>query len=67
MKARVLQNSKSLKKLPYKFSFIYQDDEGQQSTQMIEDWETGQLFWNCLRRHDGDEMKACMDVREEIF
>jgi hypothetical protein len=42
---------KVVKKLPYKFYFIYEDDEGKQSTQMIEDWETGQLFWNCLRRH----------------
>src|SRR5664280_1210156 len=58
---------KVVKKLPYKFSYIYEDDEGQQSTQMIEDWETGQLFWNCLHRHDGDEMKACMDVKKKYF
>jgi len=34
---------------------------------MIEDWEMGQLYWNCLRRHDGDEMKACKDVEEKYF
>jgi len=34
---------------------------------MIEDLGTGQLFWNCLRRHDGDEMKACMDVKKKYF
>ena len=34
---------------------------------MIEDWETGQLFWNCLRRHDGDELKACQDVRKKYI
>lgn len=34
---------------------------------MIEDWEIGQLYWNCLRRHDGDEMKACKDVEKKYF
>lgn len=34
---------------------------------MIEDWETGQLFWNSLRRHDGNEKKACEDVRKKYF
>ena len=33
---------------------------------MIEDWETGQLFWNCLKRY-GDENKACEKVREKYF
>ena len=59
--------SKVVKKLPYKFSFVYEDDAGKQSTQMIEDWETGELFWNCLRRHDGNEMKACQDVRKKYY
>ncbi len=56
-----------VKKLPYKFSFIYQDDEGKQSKTMIEDWETGELYWNCLKRHDGNEDKACKDVRKKYF
>ncbi|NLE63216.1 MAG: hypothetical protein GX612_05205 [Bacteroidales bacterium] len=56
-----------VKKLPYKFSFIYEDIEGKQSKTMIEDWETGNLFWNCLRRHDGNELKACQDVRRKYY
>lgn len=56
-----------VKKLPYKFSFKFEDDEGKQSTIMIEDWETGELFWNCLRKYDGDEHKACSDVRKKYF
>lgn len=56
-----------VRKLPYKFSFIYEDDEGKQSTTMIEDWETGELFWNCLKRNDGNEKKACNDVRKKYF
>lgn len=56
-----------VKKLPYKFSFVYEDIEGTPSTTMIEDWETGELYWNCLRRHDGNELKACQDVRKKYF
>ena len=56
-----------VKKLPFKFSFKYEDDQGRQSTTMIEDWETGELYWHCLRRNDGNEQKACMDVRKKYF
>ncbi len=34
---------------------------------MIEDWETGQLYWNCLARHEGNEAKAIEDVRKKYF
>jgi hypothetical protein len=40
-----------VKKLPYKFSYVFEDIEGKHSKLMIEDWEIGQLFWNCLARH----------------
>ena len=56
-----------VKKLPYKFSFIFEDDHGKRCTTMIEDWETGELFWNCLKRNDGNEVKACSDVRKKYF
>lgn len=56
-----------VKKLPYKFRYIFKDDKGKESKPMIEDWETGQLYWNCLRRHDGDEKKACEDVRKKYL
>jgi hypothetical protein len=38
-----------VRKLPWKFSYTIEDDEGKQSTMMIEDWEIGELYWNCLR------------------
>jgi len=60
-------NFKVVRKLPYKFSYKFRDDEGTESKLMIEDWETGQLFWNCLKRHDGNEKKACEDVRKKYF
>lgn len=56
-----------VRKLPYKFSFVFEDNEGKESTLMIEDWETGQLYWNCLAAHEGVEVKACEDVRKKYF
>jgi hypothetical protein len=55
-----------VKKMPYKFSFVFFDDSGRQSKLMIEDWETGQLFWSCLSKY-GNEQIACQKVREKYF
>jgi hypothetical protein len=49
-------------KLPYKFSYEFEDSKGKRSTLMVEDWEIGQLYWNCLKRNKGDEQKACEEV-----
>src|ERR1035437_2470096 len=54
-------------KLPYKFSFIFEDDAGKSASLMIEDWETGMLYWNSLFRHQGDELKAIEDVMLKYF
>ncbi len=54
-------------KLPYKFSFVFEDDSGRESTLMIEDWETGMLYWKCLKRHEGNEALACADVRKKYY
>ncbi len=56
-----------VKKLPYKFSYKFKDDKGRESTMMIEDWEIGQLYWNSLRRHGGDEARACKDVQKKYL
>lgn len=58
---------KVVKKLPYKFSYLFEDDEGKKSKLMIEDWEVGELYWNCLRTNNGDEAKACRDVKKKFF
>ncbi len=42
---------KIVKKLPYKFSYIFRDDKNKKSTLMIEDWEIGALYWNCLKKY----------------
>jgi len=56
-----------VRKLPYKFSYVFEDESGRKSCLMIEDWEIGQLYWNCLVRYEGDESKACSDVRKKYF
>ncbi|MCK9236230.1 MAG: hypothetical protein M0Q41_10355 [Bacteroidales bacterium] len=56
-----------VKKLPYKFSYILRDYNGKESKMMIEDWEIGQLFWNCLARHESNESLADKDVKKKYF
>jgi hypothetical protein len=56
-----------VRKLPYKFSYVLRDCNGKQSKMMIEDWEIGQLYWNCLSRYEGNEAKAVEDVKKKYF
>jgi hypothetical protein len=56
-----------VKKLPYKFSYHLTDNQGRESKMMIEDWEIGQLYWNCLARHEGNEAKAIDDIKKKYF
>jgi hypothetical protein len=56
-----------VKKLPFKFSYVLKDCNGKQSKMMIEDWEIGQLYWNCLARSEGNEFKAVEDVKQKYF
>ncbi len=56
-----------VQKLPYKFSYIFTDNQGKKSQMMIEDWEIGQLYWNCIAKHEGNEDKAIADVRKKYF
>jgi hypothetical protein len=52
-------------KLPYKFYYKFKDEKGTVSRLMIEDWEIGALFWNCLKAAEGDEAIALKKVREK--
>lgn len=56
-----------VRKLPYKFSYIIRDINNVKSKMMIEDWEIGQLYWNCLAKHEGNEAKAIADVKNRYF
>lgn len=56
-----------VRKLPYKFSYQVEDSRGKKSKMMIEDWEIGALYWNCLRDSKGDENLALAKVREKYW
>ena len=59
---------KVIKKLPYKFSYrFFSEGDTEPRKMMIEDWEIGALFWNCLYRTDGDEQAALKLVRQKYF
>ncbi len=58
---------KVIPKLPYSFSYKFEDVAGKQSELQILDWEIGALYWNCLRGSDGDESNALAKVRQKYF
>lgn len=45
----IYEDFKIVKKLPYEFRYKFTTDDGQTRDLMIEDWEVGMLYWNCLR------------------
>lgn len=55
---------KKFPKVPYKFYYRFADDAGRVSRLMIEDWEIGQLYWNCLSNAKGDQTVALEKVRQ---
>ncbi|MEX0905352.1 MAG: hypothetical protein WD604_10385 [Balneolaceae bacterium] len=56
-----------VRKLPFKFFYRFEDENGKSSRMMIEDWEIGALYWNCLRDADGNEIVAVQKVKEKYF
>jgi len=54
-------------KLPYKFSYRFRDCHGTESTLMIEDWEIGMLYWNCLKQAGGNEPEAIEQVKRKYM
>lgn len=60
-----LADFKPVRKLPYKFKYKFLDDNGSESSLMIEDWEIGALYWNCLESYG--ETEAIKKVREKYM
>lgn len=58
---------KVVKKLPYKFSYRFEDSRGRGSKLMVEDWEIGALYWNCFERAGGDEEAAVEAVKAKYI
>ena len=61
------QTFKVIPKLPYSFSYQFEDDAGQASERQILDWEAGALFWNCLKSSKGNEKTALEKVRAKYL
>lgn len=57
---------KVVRKLPFKFSYVFEDEDGKPSTLMIEDWEVGALYWRIFDKTQNAE-EACMKVRNKYF
>lgn len=58
---------KIIEKLPYSFSYKFEDTSGRQSELQVLDWETGALYWNCLRSANRDEPKGLLKVRRKYL
>lgn len=57
-----------IQKLPYKYSYRFTGRGDIKPRELvIEDWEIGALFWNCLKRTDGNEKAANQLVRDKYF
>lgn len=54
-------------KLPFSFSYRFEDEAGKASEMQVLDWEVGALYWNCLRSCNGDEQAALAKVRQKYF
>lgn len=60
------QTFQVLPKLPYSFSYRFEDDAGKRSEMQVLDWEAGALFWKCFRK-SGSEEEALVKVRQRYF
>jgi hypothetical protein len=53
-------------KLPFSFSYQFEDAAGRKSTMQVLDWECGQLYWNCFNRWN-DEQAALDRVKSKYL
>lgn len=56
---------KIMPKIPFKFSYRFKDSKGRTSKLMIEDWEIGQLYLNCVQKHG--EAGAAQKVKDKYL
>ncbi|HVY24021.1 MAG TPA: hypothetical protein VG962_11785 [Steroidobacteraceae bacterium] len=58
---------KLIPKLPYSFSYRFEDTDGRISKLHILDWEIGALYWKCLRSCGNNEEDAIQLVRAKYL
>lgn len=57
-----------IRKLPFKYSYEFlSEGDNKTRTLMIEDWEIGALYWNCLKQCGGNETAANQLVKAKYF
>jgi hypothetical protein len=56
-----------VKKIPFRFAYRFVTEDGKERNLMIEDWEIGALYWNCLQDAAGDERLAAEKVRQKCW
>ncbi|MXX39339.1 MAG: hypothetical protein F4Y91_05690 [Gemmatimonadetes bacterium] len=61
------QTFQLIPKLPYSFSYRFEDSTGKRSELQVLNWEAGALYWNCLKSTEGDEDAALAKVRNKYF
>jgi hypothetical protein len=61
------QTFEVIRKMPFSFSYRFEDEAGKASELQVLDWEVGALFWNCLQICNGDEAAARAKVRQKYF
>jgi hypothetical protein len=61
------ENFQIIPKLPYAFSYKFEDTTGHTRKLRVLDWETGQLFWNCCRKANHDEQVALDKVKQKYL
>jgi len=57
----------TIRKLPYKFHFLFEDEKNEQYKMILDDWEAGNLFWNCMKKYENNEARACDYVKRKFF
>ena len=61
------QTFQLIPKLPYSFSYRFEDATGKKSELQVLDWKVSALYWNCLKSTEGDESSALAKVRNKYF
>ncbi len=58
---------KVIPKLPYSFSYRFEDDTGRVSKLQVLDWEVGALYWNCLQSSGNVDAQALELVKKKYW
>lgn len=61
------QTFELMPKLPYNFSYKFEDADGRKSTLQVLDWEAGQLFLRCMESCGDNEEAALQKVRQKYM